>query len=142
MYYKIENENFWKKVCKRLDDIFLVLESLINIVERFVIQNFEKVSTFNKSNCIIKYNRIFLICSEEKIFTMNFPFKILEGTFKPASTSFGGINVFVNATARTKRETGVASPGSPSIPLPAPKGARLTPSISLSGGFPNALSCG
>jgi len=79
MYCKIKNENFWKKVCKRLDDIFLVLESLIDIVERFVIQNFKKVSTFNESNCIIKYNRIFLICSEEKIFTMNFPFKILEG---------------------------------------------------------------
>ena len=80
MYYKIENTLFWKNSCKQANNIFLVLNILLDIVERFTEHNFHKKELFNDDvNCIIKEHRVFLICSNEKIFSINFPFEIVEG---------------------------------------------------------------
>jgi len=79
MYYKIESKSFWNSVCKQTDDIYLILNIMIKVLEQLAIQNFSKVSTFINANCIIKNNRIFLICSQKKAFTFNFPFDVVEG---------------------------------------------------------------
>jgi hypothetical protein len=79
MYYKIKSNFFWENICKFKDDIYTILNVMINVVEQFVKQNFLKKDNFLDSNCIIKNNRIYLICSQKKIFTFNFPFEIKEG---------------------------------------------------------------
>jgi len=79
MYYKIENKSFWNNVCKQADDIYSILSIMIKVLEQLGIHNFSKVSKFIDANCIIKNNRIFLICSQKKVFTFNFPFILVDG---------------------------------------------------------------
>lgn len=98
MYYKIENKYFWGIVCKQNDNIHLFLDIMIETLNRFIIKNYQEVSTFVESNCIVKYNRIFLKCSEEKLFTFNFPFEIVEG-----GVLFDGEIIDVHITKAVKR---------------------------------------
>jgi len=79
VYYKIESKFFWSSICKRTDDKYKILDLMIEVLEQFTIQNFSKVSAFIHANCIIKNNRIFLVCSQKKVFTFNFPFICTEG---------------------------------------------------------------
>lgn len=79
MYYKIENKYFWDLVCKQNNEIYLILNVMVEILERFITKNYQKVPTFKESNCIVKHNRIFFKCSDKKLFTFNFPFQITEG---------------------------------------------------------------
>src|SRR5580704_17890666 len=54
---------------------------------------------------------------------------ITDAALTASAASLAGIMVLTKATALTKREGGVKSPGNPSMPLPAPKGASETPSM-------------
>ena len=54
---------------------------------------------------------------------------ITDAALTASAASLAGIIVLTKATALTNREGGVKSPGNPSMPLPAPKGASETPSM-------------
>ena len=50
----------------------------------------------------------------------------VEGLKNSVRPVFAGKTDWLNATARTKRDGGVKSPGNPSIPVPWPNGSSVT----------------
>ena len=103
MFYKIYDKKFWKEVCKHNKNIFLILNTLLTTVEKFVLKSFEIKNSFLESNCIIKENRIFYICSEEKIFTITFPFEIIESESDILDILFDGEIVDINILKALQR---------------------------------------
>jgi len=98
MYLKIKNKSFWNIACKQTDNIYSLLNIMITVLEQFTFQNFPKIYKFTDANCIIKNNRIFLVCSQKKIFTFNFPFVIVE-----KGVLFDGEIVDINIIKAMKR---------------------------------------
>jgi hypothetical protein len=78
-YYKINSSKFWNDVCSMKKDGFEIIKIFLNTIERKLNGDFLEVKNFEKNTIKIKDNRIFFVCSNEKIFSIKFCKKILFG---------------------------------------------------------------
>ena len=78
-FFKIENNYLWnseKSICKKKDNIFSIIKVIIDLLERFIVVNYKIVNCIEDANIYIFNNRVVILCSENKIYTISFPFSI------------------------------------------------------------------
>jgi hypothetical protein len=78
-YYKVNSSKFWNDVCSMKKDGFEIIKIFLNTIERKLNGDFLEVKNFEKNTIKIKDNRIFFVCSNEKIFSIKFSKKIVFG---------------------------------------------------------------